>query len=53
MNRTQKMTGKWLKDAGKHLRKEGEAPLQHLKRVTKKSGAKVTALDRLRNKEDK
>lgn len=34
-NRTQRMTGKMLKEAGKSIRKEGEAPLQHLKRITR------------------
>ena len=35
LNKTQKMTGKWLKSAGKTLRKEGESPLEHIKRLTK------------------
>jgi hypothetical protein len=35
MNAAQKSNKKMLGHAGKHLRKEGEAPLQHLKRLLK------------------
>lgn len=32
LNKTQKMTGKWLKEAGKHVRKGGENHGAYLKR---------------------
>lgn len=35
LNKTQQMTGKWLKEAGKTLRKKGESPLNHIKRLSK------------------
>jgi hypothetical protein len=35
LNPAQKSTSKWLHEAGKHIRKQGEPLLHHLKRLTK------------------
>lgn len=43
LNATQKMTGKWLKDAGDTFPKKGENHLDHIKRLTSPK-AKTSAL---------
>lgn len=35
LNKNQKMTGKWLKEAGESFKKKDESPLAHLKRLSR------------------
>lgn len=43
LNKNQKMTSRWFKEAGKTFPKKGESPVAHIKRLT---GSKSKALNK-------
>lgn len=54
LNKTQRSSGRMLKEAGKHVRKTGESYLDHLTRISNTKGvAKRKALDKMSGKENK